>query len=1251
MKRPIKRVLRGIGVLLAALLVGLPVLLIALVLIAANFEPSRRLIEEQVRAATQGQVILQGLAGRFPDALRLARLELRDAQGPWLVLEGLSLDWSPQALMGREVRIDRLALEHLSLARLPLSEEKPAPPPDNSGFQMPAGILIKIGAFEVARLELLAPIAGVAAILKIAGESSLTSSMQGRVNLIINRLDGPGHYQLTATGDPQTLTAELALEEPVGGLISRLANLPELGALSVTARIDGPHEAEQVHLTIVAGPLKVAIHGKVDGLAQSADLAVEASAPAMRPRADLAWRGVTLSGQVKGSIKTPEALIHLGLEGLEAGGAQLDRLSAEITGSRGAVDLHAVLAGVHLPGSNPELFRAAPVDLTAQAVLDPPDQPLRFKLTHPALTLAGTTRMGGDLGVVFQASVPDLALLSPALLGGLEANGRVRGPLQDVAAVVDLKGELGTKNFPKGPIRVSLRARQQPTHLTASLEAQGRLANAPLDLAADLRREADGKLQILLKRADWKSLQATADMVLARGATLPMGKLSVRMSRLADLAPLIGTDIAGHLQALVTQPADPQATRIEVQAGDLVARGQRLRALSLTGQVSDPLGTPHLAMKLALEGIEANGLTGQARVSANGPLAALALQTEADWRDAAGTGTVTAQARLDAAAKQLILGALDADYRGAALRLQAPARIDFGDGLAVDRLRLALGTATVELAGRLMPTLALTAAVRHLTPEVAKPFAPNLAAAGELTADAQLTGNPKAPVGTVLIKAQGMRLLQGPAATLPAAGGEVTIGLNGANARVEGQLAAGPKMRLNVTGTAPLGPEGILALHTTGQVDLTLLDAILGADGRRVAGNLMIAASVSGRPATPKLDGTLTLAQGDVQDFKQGFHLSDMTARLEAAGDTLQLRQFSAKAGTGKIDATGSVGLLAPEMPIDLQITARQARPLTSDLLTAVFDADLAVRGRVLREMTLGGKVQIQHAEITLPEALPPHVATLHVRRPGSAPQPPAAAPATPIHLDLAIQAPHGIFVRGHGMDAELGGQLQVSGTQIAPQISGGFKMRRGEFTLAGSTLNFSKGVVGFDGAGVDQRIVPTLDFLVSNLSSGGVTAMVGVTGYADAPKIVLSSTPSLPQDEVLARLLFGLDMKSLSPIQMAQIAMALGEIAGIKGKGGGNPLASIRKGLGLDRLSVGGGGGSSGTGASVEAGRYVANGVYVSAKQAASGGGGSAQVQIDITERLKAKASMAMGGGSAQGSKPDSHQDTTVGLSYGFEY
>jgi translocation and assembly module TamB len=102
---------------------------------------------------------------------------------------------------------------------------------------------------------------------------------------------------------------------------------------------------------------------------------------------------------------------------------------------------------------------------------------------------------------------------------------------------------------------------------------------------------------------------------------------------------------------------------------------------------------------------------------------------------------------------------------------------------------------------------------------------------------------------------------------------------------------------------------------------------------------------------------------------------------------------------------------------------------------------------------------------------------------------------------------------------------------------------------------------------------------------------------------------------------------------------------------GGADPLAGVRKGLGLDRLSVGAASGN-GPGATVEAGKYVANGVYVGTKQGTSGGT-QAQVQIDLTKHLKLETQLGTGGQPATGSAvtPDNDPGSSIGLTYQFEY
>jgi len=135
----------------------------------------------------------------------------------------------------------------------------------------------------------------------------------------------------------------------------------------------------------------------------------------------------------------------------------------------------------------------------------------------------------------------------------------------------------------------------------------------------------------------------------------------------------------------------------------------------------------------------------------------------------------------------------------------------------------------------------------------------------------------------------------------------------------------------------------------------------------------------------------------------------------------------------------------------------------------------------------------------------------------------------------------------------------------------------------------------------------------------------------------------------VLAQLLFRRSAAELGPVQLAQIGAGLAQLANIGGAGSFDPLGTIRKTLGLDVLSVNSNPGSA---ASVEAGRTIAKGVYVGAKQSTGGTGSQAVVRLDLARGLKLEADLGVAPAAAAtptpGAPPTGNQ---VGITYEFDY
>jgi translocation and assembly module TamB len=342
---------------------------------------------------------------------------------------------------------------------------------------------------------------------------------------------------------------------------------------------------------------------------------------------------------------------------------------------------------------------------------------------------------------------------------------------------------------------------------------------------------------------------------------------------------------------------------------------------------------------------------------------------------------------------------------------------------------------------------------------------------------------------------------------------------------------------------------------------------------------------------------------------------------------------------------------LQPKLPIDLRLSARNAQPLTSDILTAELDADVNLRGTLTERIDLTGTINVKRSNIGIPGSLPPEVAVLNVQRPGQVPQQPARRQLE-VGLGLDVHAPRQIFVQGRGLNAELGGDVRLRGTLDSPRVSGGFDLIRGSFALASSQLTFTSGRVSFNGAGLRGKIDPTLDFTAQS-TVGGDTATLKITGFADAPQFELSSSPPLPQDEILARLLFGQSASQLSALQVAQIGAALATLSGVGGSGL-NPLAKVQRKLGLDRLSVGGGsntpGNTQNSGTSVEAGRYVSSRVFVGAKQSTTGFS-QLEVDVEMSKHLKLQTRLGNGTATTQGTTPENDPGSSVGVAYQFEY
>jgi translocation and assembly module TamB len=407
---------------------------------------------------------------------------------------------------------------------------------------------------------------------------------------------------------------------------------------------------------------------------------------------------------------------------------------------------------------------------------------------------------------------------------------------------------------------------------------------------------------------------------------------------------------------------------------------------------------------------------------------------------------------------------------------------------------------------------------------------------------------------------------------------------------------------------ATVNPDGSLDGIVKVEIQLREIWPYLPLPEHRAAGLMAVDARLGGTFAHPSVQGDAALRDVEYEHLVHGTIIRNIQGRVRFAGEDFVLEGLSGQddyGGSFNISGNGSLAGGAPTFDIATKLNT--LRVVNSDAVKADVDADINARQQADGMLVKGGAV-IRRAEINLGVALPPSIATLDVED-GS--ETPAAfqeeANPSGITLDISVDAPGQVFVRGRGLESEWEGKVKISGTADKPIVSGGLAARRGRIDVIGKGFTLDDSKIQFFGG---ETIDPMLG--IRGVHEGDeITVIALLEGPASKPEITLESQPPLPEDEVLSRLLFGKTASSLGPLEAAQLAASASELAG--GGSGVDVLGTIRNFVGVDVLEVD----TSGDAAAVKAGTYLADGVFVGAKQGAAPGSSSVTVEVEVTPNI----------------------------------
>ncbi|MEE4316852.1 MAG: translocation/assembly module TamB domain-containing protein [Erythrobacter sp.] len=363
-----------------------------------------------------------------------------------------------------------------------------------------------------------------------------------------------------------------------------------------------------------------------------------------------------------------------------------------------------------------------------------------------------------------------------------------------------------------------------------------------------------------------------------------------------------------------------------------------------------------------------------------------------------------------------------------------------------------------------------------------------------------------------------------------------------------------------------------------------------------LTGPVNIAARATGTLADPRIVGTLATEDLTVSSALTGTRITGVSGTGRFAGSRLELTRFSgATPGGGTVSGSGTIDLAslsATRGPgIDLRASVKGARLLDANGLEATITGPLRIVSNGLGG-TIAGRVKIDRARwalgIAAEDVALPQIATREINGgDGRARERVSARDAAWRYL-VNASAPSRVAVEGMGLDSEWGIDIALRGTVDDPRIGGTARLVRGDYTFAGNRFELTRGRILFD---ENEPIDPRLDILAET-SRNGTNVDIAITGNAQSPTIAFSSEPALPEEEILARLLFGGSVTSLSATDALQLAAALAALQG--GGAGLDPIGELRKSIGLDQLRIVGADPLIGRETGVALGKNIGRRVYV---------------------------------------------------------
>lgn len=403
----------------------------------------------------------------------------------------------------------------------------------------------------------------------------------------------------------------------------------------------------------------------------------------------------------------------------------------------------------------------------------------------------------------------------------------------------------------------------------------------------------------------------------------------------------------------------------------------------------------------------------------------------------------------------------------------------------------------------------------------------------------------------------------------------------------------------------------------------SILELFLPTTSTTLTGDTQVNVDISGTLALPEVNGTVDLVNGTFELLDIGAGVKNVVGHAVIVGSQVTVNSLNAvgKDGSGKLIGTGTA-TLNPEQgfPFVLDFQLNKISFVPFDYANATGSGNIRFKGST-QGAVVEGKIVSDALQVIIPNKIPDAFQTVevtYINQPeiGRLPTKISAKKASwPIALDLDIEVPHQGMVKGGDWNSEWKGSFKIMGSTYAMQLLGACHIIRGEYRLNGKSFEIREGTITLAG---DPEKKTSL-YVIASKDLDAIKADVILKGPIKKPSLTFRSNPPLPQREIISWILFNRGTSDITSFQGTQLNESITNL----GTGNSNPdmLTKIKNQIGVDRIDINRGENEASNEVSVQVGKYLSHGVYVSVNKSVTAEANRLAIEAELLKNVKVQA------------------------------